>query len=149
MKTFSIKNVIVIICLVGVFGFSNFAHAQIPVTDAGSISAIGTANGLLGSITQSTASVQGTETANKTQKSIYDAITVVAYNLAQQISRKLVSLAINEINGGASGIDHPQRFITDFAQLVTSATDKTVTIYTNSLIANSSNPFAAQVGIIG
>ena len=147
MTSLSYRKLIIVVGCVVALAAALPVHAQIPVTDAGAISAIGAANGLLTSIQTSSAGTTSLLSANKTQQSVEDAIEVVAYNLAQQLSRKLVAMAINEINGGASGVDHPQQFVTSYNQLYQNINDQQVSMYANALMNNNTNPFSAAVGL--
>jgi hypothetical protein len=152
MKSFSYRTFLIILIAFASLAASFPVHAQIPVTDGGAITALGGINALIGASNTALTAIQGSTagstsilTANKTQATTEKAIELAAYNLAQQLSRKLVALAINEINGGASGLDHPQQFITSYAQLFINTGNQATSLYLNSLAGNSKNPFAPKI----
>ena len=137
----------IIIFLIGASAGGFFAPKAYAFLGIGDVVSDPNADGSLISIAQSTANTQAIADANKTQSSIEKALEVVAYNLAQQLSRKLIAMTLNEINGGASGVDHPQQFITNYNQLFLSTSNQEVSLYSNALINNTTNPFAKAAGV--
>jgi len=70
----------------------------------------------------------------------------IAYNLAQTLSQKLVSKALNSINGGASSDSNP-KFITNFGQYFNNIGNQQTSKYLTSLTNDTNNPFAQTTAI--
>ena len=70
----------------------------------------------------------------------------LAYNLAQALSQKLVSKALNAINGGASSDNNPN-FVTNFGQYFQNITNQQTSKFLGALTNDTANPFAQGTGV--
>ncbi len=94
--------------------------------------------------TSISASANTTDTIKKTAQ---DAAEAALYAASQQISRQLIAMTLNSINGGASGFDHPELFIRDFAQLTNDIANRETSVFTNALLNTNTNPFAKAAAV--
>ena len=82
------------------------------------------------------------------KKTAQDIAEGLAYTFVRQLSKKLIAMAFAELQGGASGFDHPERFIRDFAELGNNLVIQETGVFTKALLASEKdNPVAAAIGV--
>lgn len=142
-------------------GFTQTAHAQLPIitnlidgTDPAALSggaayadAAAAWQAQLNSIVVGTTTTASASSTDTIKKAAQDAAEAALYAASQQLSRQLIAMTLNSINGGASGFDHPELFVRDFAQLANDVANRETTVYTNALLATNLNPFAKAAAV--
>lgn len=160
MKSFFLKTLYSILCLsLGMSFLPKELAAQGVVTVAsGSIAVTGgtiETPGVVTAINQNLGptSLVGKNTTTTAKRSlreaVIEALEETAYQYTRNLSKKLIAMSFAELQGGASGFDHPERFISDFAQLGNDLVVQETQVFTDALIAkhqNSDTLYGAMIG---